>query len=172
MDVKKAFRIFEHIESQEIGTLDKLEAIQEIVRCPTLNSITKDQMKAACGWMLGKILEEKESLERRHNPGCMAEAPGCICNICKNDRDACCKEKIYEGRNGIQFGCAGEKGLSVRKGIDHGNRIVEWGGCWCPDFEREDSACLLGAIIPVEEQEEDSNGKSQSAGAFGILPGK
>lgn len=114
MDVKKAFRIFERIESQEIGTLDKLEAIQEIVRCPTLNSITKDQLKAACGWMLGKILEEKGSLERRHNPGCMAEAPGCICNICKMTGTLAARKKF------MKAGTASSLAVPVKRGFRFG----------------------------------------------------
>ena len=165
MEIKKAFRIFEDITSEKIGYLDKLEAVQEVVNCPTLNSITKDQLKAACGFLLEKALETVGPLEHQHNPDCMAEAPLCICNICKNDRAYCCKEKIYEGREGVHFGCTGKEGLSVRANYFDKNLNMQWKGCWgggrpcCPDFERE-------------EQEADSNGESQSAGAFGVLPGK
>lgn len=175
MEIKKAFRIFENITSEKIGYLDKLEAVQEVVNCPTLNSITKDQLKAACGFLLEKALETIGPLEHQHNPDCMVEAPLCICNICKNDRAYCCKEKIYDGREGVHFGCCGEAGLSVRGETDLINQIFYYDGSWCPDFEMEDSDCLMKRELENykrEEQEADSNEKSQSAGAFGILPGK
>ena len=57
MKISKACAIFENIDSPDFTDLEKGEAIYEVLKMPTHNSITKDKMLSVINWLFDKVFE-------------------------------------------------------------------------------------------------------------------
>ena len=55
MKISKACAIFENIDSPDFTDLEKGEAIYEVLKMPTHNSITKDKMLNVIKWLFDKV---------------------------------------------------------------------------------------------------------------------
>lgn len=61
MKISKACTIFENIDSSDFTELEKGEAIYEVLKMPTHNSITKDKMLNVIKWLFDKVFEWEET---------------------------------------------------------------------------------------------------------------
>ena len=61
MRIGKACAIFENIDSPDFTELEKGEAIYEVLKMPTHNSITKDKMLNVIKWLFDKVFEWEET---------------------------------------------------------------------------------------------------------------
>ena len=61
MKISKACAIFDNIDSPGFTDLEKGEAIYEILKMPTHNSITKGKMLNAIKWLFDKVFEWEET---------------------------------------------------------------------------------------------------------------
>ena len=61
MRIGKACAIFENIDSPDFTDLEKGEAIYEVLKMPTHNSITKDKMLSVINWLFDKVFEWEET---------------------------------------------------------------------------------------------------------------
>lgn len=61
MKISKACTIFESIDSPDFTDLEKGEAIYEVLKMPTHNSITKDKMLSVIKWLFDKVFEWEET---------------------------------------------------------------------------------------------------------------
>lgn len=61
MKISKACAIFENIGSPDFTDLEKGEAIYEVLKMPTHNSITKDKMLNVIKWLFDKVFEWEET---------------------------------------------------------------------------------------------------------------
>ena len=61
MKTSKACAIFENIDSSDFTELEKGEAIYEVLKMPTYNSITKDKMLSVIKWLFDKTFEWEET---------------------------------------------------------------------------------------------------------------
>ena len=60
MKTSKACVIFDNIDSPDFTDLEKGEAIYEVLKMPTHNSITKDKMLSVIKWLFDKVFEWEE----------------------------------------------------------------------------------------------------------------
>ena len=61
MKIGKVCAIFENIDSPDFTDLEKGEAIYEVLKMPTHNSITKDKMLSVIKWLFDKVFEWEET---------------------------------------------------------------------------------------------------------------
>ena len=61
MKIGTACAIFDNIDSPDFTDLEKGEAIYEVLKMPTHNSITKDKMLNVINWLFDKVFEWEET---------------------------------------------------------------------------------------------------------------
>lgn len=61
MKISKACTIFENIGSPDFTDLEKGEAIYEVLKMPTHNSIAKGKMLNVIKWLFDKVFEWEET---------------------------------------------------------------------------------------------------------------
>lgn len=61
MKISKVCTIFENVDSPDFTDLEKGEAIYEVLKMPTHNSITKGKMLDVIKWLFDKVFEWEET---------------------------------------------------------------------------------------------------------------
>lgn len=61
MKTSKACVIFDNIDSPDFTVLEKGEAVYEVLKMPTHNSITKGKMLNVIKWLFDKVFEWEET---------------------------------------------------------------------------------------------------------------
>ena len=61
MKLCDACAIFDNIDNPNFSDLEKGEAVYEVLKMPTHNSITKDKMLSVIKWLFDKVFEWEET---------------------------------------------------------------------------------------------------------------